>query len=79
MMAWPASMAMTCAFDDRTLFGGVDLEAFLQQGFEFFHGCFSAHTVSFLLHVFTGHAVGSAGLGLRLPPDGDAENNKGRS
>jgi hypothetical protein len=33
------------ALYDRALFGGVDLEAFLQQGFEFVHGCFSAHAV----------------------------------
>ena len=33
------------ALYDRALFGGVDFKAFLQQGFEFFHGCFSAHAV----------------------------------
>ena len=42
------------AFDDRTLLRGVDLEALVQEGFEFFHGCFSAHayTVSFSSSVF---------------------------
>ena len=49
------------AFDDSALFGGVDLEAFLQQGFEVFHGCFSAHmSISFLFIVFS--------LAMRLAP-----------
>jgi hypothetical protein len=34
------------ALDDRALFGRVDLEAFLQEGFEFFHSVLSAHAVS---------------------------------
>lgn len=31
------------AFDNRTLFGGVHFEAFVQEGFEFLHRGFSAH------------------------------------
>ena len=51
------------AFDDSALFGRVNFEAFLQKGFEFVHGCFSAHIDQLVLFmVFTGHAVGSAGL-----------------
>ncbi len=31
------------AFDNGPFVGRVDLEAFFQKGFEFFHSCFSAH------------------------------------
>jgi hypothetical protein len=48
------------AFDDSALFGGVDLEAFLQQGFEVFHACFSAHIDQFPFLVFS--------LAMRLAP-----------
>src|SRR5690606_14511509 len=34
------------AFDNAALIGGVDFEAFVQEGFEFLHRRFSAHTVS---------------------------------
>ena len=41
----------------------VDVEALLKEGLEFFHGCFSAHSVLFpLLDALTGRAVVSAGL-----------------
>ena len=59
------------ALDDRPFLGGVDLEAFLQKGFEFFHASFGAHAVSFPLYGFSGHAVGSAGLSLRMPKGAD--------
>jgi hypothetical protein len=53
------------ALDDRPLVGRVDFEAFVQEGFEFLHGCFSAHAVSVSFFVaLTGRAVVSAGLGL---------------
>jgi len=37
------------AFDNRTLFGGVNLEAFLQEGFEFVHS-FRVHAVGSFSH-----------------------------
>jgi hypothetical protein len=38
------------AFDDTALFGGIDFEAFVQEGFEFLHRGFSAH--EFLVSFF---------------------------
>src|SRR5690606_21490879 len=40
------------AFDNRTLFGGVNLKALFQEGFEFFHSVLSAHASFFLCGVF---------------------------
>jgi len=51
------------ALDDRALVGGVDLEAFFEEGFEFLHRCVLSHVAfgSFASR-FSGQAVGSAGL-----------------
>src|SRR5690606_7276311 len=40
------------ALDDRTLFGGVDLEAVVEEGFEFLHRRFGAHAVQFPYGLF---------------------------
>ena len=51
------------AFDHCALFGCVNLEAFLQKGFEFFH-CYACH-VALIPYVYvSGRAVVSAGLEL---------------
>ena len=51
------------AFDHCALFGRVNLEAFLQKGFEFFH-CYACH-VALIPYVYvSGRAVVSAGLEL---------------
>ena len=49
------------AFDHCTLFGRVNLEAFLQKGFEFFH-CYACHVASIPYVYVSGRAVVSAGL-----------------
>ncbi len=45
------------ALDDRTLFGRVDGEAFVQEGLEFLHGRFSAHIDPVSFSIISGHAV----------------------
>ena len=38
------------AFDNRTLFGGVHFEAFVEEGFEFLHGCVLSHVACLFLY-----------------------------
>src|SRR5690606_30015194 len=60
--------------DDRALFGRVDFEAFVQEGFEFLHGCGFRHAAVVSFEAVTGRAVGSAGLWFTSP----AATTKGR-